>query len=75
MRSEILICDVDYIYENRDMDMLAKIEHGLKIRVNKKNLDLLESNKLVNKDFNLKTKRLNRWYWSVYFEEKEINHD
>jgi len=45
-----------------------KIEHGLKIKVKKEALDRFINNQELKKDFQMNVKRVDRWWWSVYFK-------
>ena len=73
-----IICDSDFIYQSSDKDNIKlnhifKIENGLKVRVDKTNCDLLINNEWIKENFTLEAKRVNRWYWSVYFVGKGNN--
>lgn len=48
----------------------VEIEDGLKIRCKENLLKLLEKNPYVVMNFKLNIKRLNRWWYSVYFQSK-----
>jgi hypothetical protein len=60
----------DYIYHNKDYSQCVPVKVGLKVRVNEEHLKILQEDEYINQNFNLNIKRLNRWYWSVYFDEK-----
>lgn len=47
-----------------------KVQAGLKIKVTESYLKQLQSNEHIQSNFKLNIKRLNRWYWSVCFDEK-----
>ena len=59
----------DYIYHNNDFSQCAPIKVGLKIRVDQQMLDKLQSDDYIQSKFKLNIKRLNRWWYSVYFDE------
>lgn len=59
----------DYIYHNKDFAQCVPLKVGLKVRVNQQMLSELQSSEYINQKFTLEIKRLNRWYWSVYFDE------
>ncbi len=51
---------------------LIYVEDGLKLTMKKIELERLQSNLEFLKQYQLNTKRLNRWWYSVYFKKKEI---
>lgn len=61
--------EADYIYCNKDMEQCVPIKVGLKIRVREKQLLELQQSETINKQFKLNIKRVNRWWYSVYFDE------
>lgn len=63
--------EADYIYANKDNAQVVCIEYGLKVRVNKEGLELLQSSKEIADKYKLNIKRLNRWYYSVYFDRRD----
>jgi len=65
---ENVICEADYVFNNKYKEQTLEIKEGVKIRVNQKNLYLLKSNESVCSQFDLHIKRINRWYWTVEFK-------
>ena len=61
--------EADYIYHNNDFSQCVPIKVGLKIRVDQQMLDKLQSDDYIQSKFKLNVKRLNRWWYSVYFDE------
>jgi hypothetical protein len=53
---------------------LVPIEKGLKIKVMEQKLKELQEEPYIKDNFKLNIKRLNRWWYSVYFDEI-CNHD
>lgn len=62
-----LITDYDMV---NNIKRAVRIEDGLKIKIRDFAYEELLDNKEINDKFNLNAKRLNRWWYSVYFEEK-----
>ena len=60
----------DYIYHNKDYEQCVPLKVGLKVRVNEQHLLELQSSEYIQSNFTMNIKRLNRWYWSVYFDNK-----
>ena len=60
----------DYIYHNKDYGKCVPLKVGLKVRVNEQDLLELQSSEYIQSNFTMNIKRLNRWYWSVYFDNK-----
>ena len=61
----------DIKYEsNNNCDRLIKIIDGLKVVMREDALKEAQNNVQLLENFNLKIKRLNRWWYSIYFEEK-----
>ena len=55
---------------------LIYVEDGLKLKMKKIELERLQSNLEFLNQYQLNIKRLNRWWYSVYFKKKEnINND
>lgn len=50
---------------------VVKLEDGLKIECREDILEYLQSHPYVQDNFNLNIKRLNRWWYSIYFEKKD----
>lgn len=48
----------------------VEIKDGLKIRCKEDLLSILEKDSYVVMNFELNIKRLNRWWYSVYFQSK-----
>lgn len=67
MKSEYF--DADYIYDNKHHARCIEIQVGLKVRVREQQLLELQQSEIINKQFKLNIKRLNRWWYSVYFDE------
>jgi len=68
-----ILYNADCVHKDDDTDKLThvlKIEKGLKIRINKVNYEKLINNQWINNNFKLNIKRLSRWYWSVYFDNR-----
>jgi hypothetical protein len=47
--------------------------HGLKIEVRDTILDQIQENQFIKDNFQLNIRRLNRWWYSIYFDKK-CNH-
>ena len=47
------------------------IKDGLKIDCREEELNRLKNDKKLTEKFKLNIKRLNRWWYSIYFESKE----
>jgi hypothetical protein len=60
----------DYVYHNKDYAQCVPLKVGLKVRVNEQHLLELQSSEYIQSNFKMNIKRLNRWYWSVYFDKK-----
>jgi len=60
----------DNSHKNNNYQKIVPLEIGLKLTVNKEFLETLELNEYIKSNFKLNIKRLNRWYWSIYFDEK-----
>lgn len=63
----------DYIYHNKDYAQCVPVKVGLKVRVNESHLKELQLNEYIQSNFKLNIHRLNRWYWSVHFDNKDDN--
>ncbi len=48
-----------------------RIEDSLKIDVKESVYESLKNDSCLQENFNLKVKRLNRWWYSIYFEKKK----
>lgn len=56
-----------------DSNKLVAVEAlrvGLKLEVRENELKKLQNNECIREYFKLNIKRLNRWWYSVYFDEK-----
>lgn len=56
-------------YEDKRIKAV-EIKHGLKIEVRDYILENIKNEQYVKDNYNLNIKRLNRWWYSVYFDEK-----
>lgn len=52
------------------MHRVIKISNGLKIKCKEYQLNVLLSEHTITDKFKLNIKRLNRWWYSVYFQSK-----
>lgn len=50
---------------------LAELRVGLKISCREGTLNRLKNEPYIQENFKLNIKRLNRWWYSVYFAEKD----
>ena len=57
--------------ENKDRVFAHPLVVGLKVKVRENILELLKETIYIQKNFKLNIKRLNRWWYSVYFDEKK----
>lgn len=55
---------------NSDKVFACRIEVGLKIEVNESVMNSLENMPYIQNNFKLNIKRLNRYRWSIHFDEK-----
>jgi hypothetical protein len=51
--------------------LTIKIEEGLKIEARESIYESLKNNPYIQNNFKLNVKRLNRWWYSIYFDKKE----
>lgn len=60
------------VLEEGGVELVAtiRIEHGLKVDVRDFVLKELKGDPDIQRQFKLNVRRLNRWWHSVYFEEK-----
>lgn len=49
-----------------------ELKVGLKIECREDELNKIKNEPYIQENFKLNIKRLNRWWYSVYFAEKEI---
>jgi hypothetical protein len=49
---------------------VVEVKHGLKVEVRDKVLEIIKNHQYVKENFDLNIKRLNRWWYSVYFKDK-----
>ena len=67
--------DNTFVYcdkQNNEMRAVP-IENGLKIDVRDIIYNELKNNKIITDNFLLNVKRLNRWWYNIYFKSKESN--
>lgn len=50
----------------------VEIQVGLKIRTRDFILREIQENEYIKENFKLNIRRLNRWWYSVYFDKKDI---
>ena len=50
---------------------VVDVKVGLKITVKEKTYNELINNEMLSTRFKLNIKRLNRWWYSIYFDNKE----
>lgn len=63
-------------FDDGDVDSdyvrVIPLEVGLKIEIRDSTLEDLKNTPYIQENFKLKIKRLNRWWYSVYFDEKMV---
>jgi hypothetical protein len=57
-------------FSNHNKIRVETIQVGMKIKVKEGVLSELKNNEYIQDNFKLNVKRLNRWWYSVYFKEK-----
>ena len=62
-----------YTKINNDKLTCVKLEHGLQLKVREDILNQFRLDPYIQVNFNLNIKRLNRWWYSVYFDMKEVD--
>lgn len=64
--------DVPNEYFNLEANLLTiKIKEGLNIEVREDIYEELKNDPDIQEKFKLNVKRLNRWWYSIYFDKKE----
>ena len=60
-----------FVLNDSNEKKIVKIQVGLKITTRDFILKELQENEYIRENFKLNIKRLNRWWYSVYFDKKE----
>jgi hypothetical protein len=47
------------------------LQHGLKLEIKEDTLNNIQKEQYIKDNYNLHIKRLNRWWYSVFFEKKD----
>lgn len=69
------LLDVFQIDTSDDKRITVIACHGCKIRCRGYDLDSIIKNKAITDTYTLSVKRLNRWWYSIYFYDKSKNKD
>jgi len=48
---------------------VVEVKHGLKLEIRDSLLKIIQEEEYIKNNFKLNVKRLNRWWYSVYFEK------
>lgn len=66
----IFACDIAKEQPDNSLFMAVPIQIGTKIEVKEDILHQLQSNIYIQENFKLNIRRLNRWWYSVYFAKR-----
>lgn len=60
-----------FVIDDTNEKKIVKIEKGLKVEIRDNTLKEIQADEYIKENFKLNIKRLNRWWYSVYFDNKE----
>lgn len=66
--------DINIEFSSTKGTWCIPIVHGAKIRVRDKIYEELKINEDITNRFQLNIKRINRWWYSIYFKERKCEH-
>ena len=59
-----------FVIDDTDEKKIVEIKKGLKVDVDENVLKQIQDEKYITDNFKLNIKRINRWLYSVYFDDK-----
>lgn len=60
-----------FVRDEINQPKVVKVEHGLKVEIRDSLLKIIQEEDYIKNNFKLNIKRINRWWYSVYFDKKE----
>ena len=58
-----------FVRDETNKPKVVEVKHGLKLEIRDSLLKIIQEEEYIKNNFKLNVKRLNRWWYSVYFEK------
>jgi len=60
-----------YVRDETNKPKVVEVKHGLKLEIRDSLLKIIQEEEYIKNNFKLNIRRINRWWYSVYFDKKE----
>ena len=58
-----------YVRDEINKPKVVEVKHGLKLEIRDSLLKIIQEEEYIKNNFKLNIRRINRWWYSVYFEK------
>ena len=58
-----------YVRDETNKPKVVEVKHGLKLEIRDSLLKIIQEEEYIKNNFKLNIRRINRWWYSVYFEK------